>query len=168
MVDGVAAVVLRAARPADAATVAEIWYAGWGDAHLGNVPDGLIVARTRESFDTRAVQYIPNIIVATVDDAIAGFVMVIDDEVNQVYVAAGHRGAGIAPILLAAAESRVRDNGHQRAWLAVVPGNARARKFYANNGWSDEGPFMLVAHGPAGTIDVPCHRYVKSVDRQPS
>ncbi|MFI7002472.1 GNAT family N-acetyltransferase [Nocardia sp. NPDC050175] len=164
MTDGDAEVVLRAARPEDARTVAQIWYEGWGDAHLGNVPDELITLRTRESFDTRAAQRVPITTVATVGAAVAGFVMVVEDEVNQVYVSGDHRGSGIAVPLLAAAESRVRANGHPQAWLAVVPGNARARKFYSNNGWSDDGPYTNEIPGPAGSIDVPCRRYVKRVD----
>lgn len=164
MTDGVVEVVLRAARPEDALTVAEIWYVGWGDAHLGNVPDELITLRTRESFDTRAAQRVPITTVAMVGDAVAGFVMVVDDEVNQVYVSGDHRGSGIAAKLLAAAESRVRANGHRQAWLAVVPGNARARKFYANHGWSDGGPYTNEIAGPTASIDVPCRRYVKRVD----
>ncbi|WP_433658184.1 N-acetyltransferase family protein [Nocardia sp. CA-128927] len=161
MTDGVAAGALRAARPEDALTIAEIWYPGWCDAHLGNVPDELIAARPRESFDTRAAEQIPNTTVATVGDAIAGFVMVLDDEVHQVYIAADHRGSGIAAILLAAAEARVRANGHHEAWLAVVPGNARARKFYEKHGWSDKGPF---SHDAPGAVAVPAHRYVKRLE----
>ena len=64
--------------------------------------------------------------VATVDGAVAGFVMVVDDEVEQVYVSASHRGTGIAGLLMAEAEQQVRANGHPKAWLAVVEGNARA------------------------------------------
>jgi hypothetical protein len=45
------------------------------------------------------------------------------------------------------------------AWLAVVPGNARARRFYERSGWADDGGFDYVA----GEITVPCRRYVKRV-----
>lgn len=61
----------------------------------------------------------------------------------------------------------MRANGHRRAWLAVVPGNTRARKFYARNGWSDEGPFSHLAPGPHGLVTVPAHRYVKDVAQLP-
>jgi hypothetical protein len=37
-------------------------------------------------------------------------------------------------------ERQDRANGHRKAWLAVVAGNARARAFYERAGWVDEGP----------------------------
>ena len=71
--------------------------------------------------------------------------MVAGAEVEQVYVAAGHRGSGVARLLLAEAERLVAAGGHPRAWLAVVAGNERARRFYAREGWTDEGPFSRAA-----------------------
>ena len=59
---------------------------------------------------------------------------------------------------VAEAERQVTANGHHRAWLAVVAGNARARRFYERQGFTDEGPFDYPA---AGGIAVPCHRYTK-------
>lgn len=153
--------VLRPARPEDASAIAEIWYHGWRDGHLGNVPDALLAVRPRDSFDVRAADRVADTTIATVDGAIAGFVMVDGDEVDQVYVAAEHRGAGVAALLLTAAEQRVHANGHDRAWLAVVPGNTRARRFYTNRGWVDEGVFTHAAPGPTGPVPVPAHRYVK-------
>ena len=101
--------------------------------------------------------------VALVGIEVAGFVMVDDDEVEQVYVSRDHRGTGIAAILLAESERLVAVQGHRRAWLAVATGNDRARRFYARNGWADEGAFDYAAAGPAGPIPVPCHRYAKQV-----
>jgi len=156
-------VTVRPARPEDAAAVAEIWRLGWRDGHLGFVPDELVRVRTEASFDTRAADRIPDSTVATVDGAVAGFVMVVGDEVEQVYVSALHRGTGVAARLLDEAERQVRANGHDTAWLAVVAGNARARAFYERAGWRDEGPFDYAAAGPDGPIAVPCHRYAKQV-----
>jgi GNAT superfamily N-acetyltransferase len=154
---------LRPARSDDAAEVAEIWQHGWRDGHLGNVPTALIPVRTPESFRTRAAEQVGETTVAVVGDAVAGFIMVAGDEVEQVYVSADHRGSGVAAVLLAEAERLVAAAGHRQAWLAVVPGNARARRFYERCGWSDDGPFdNLVIHA-GGTIAVPCRRYVKAV-----
>ncbi|MGY2028372.1 GNAT family N-acetyltransferase [Nocardia gipuzkoensis] len=122
--------VLRRARPEDASAAAEIWSPGRRDAHLRNVPDTLLAVRPRDSFDTRVAERVGDTVVATVDGVVAGFVMVDEDELDQVYVAA-HRGTGLAALLLAAAEQRVRANGHDHAWLAVV---TRARRFYGNQG----------------------------------
>ncbi|MEQ4206879.1 GNAT family N-acetyltransferase [Actinopolymorpha sp. B9G3] len=156
---------VRRARPGDAPTIAEIWRTGWNDGHLGNVPDDLVTARTAESFHTRAAQRVDDTTVALAGGEIAGFVMVHADEVDQVYVAAAHRGAGIADLLLDDAERQVGGAGHATAWLAVVPGNSRARRFYERRGWTDTGPFVHSAPGAHGPIPVPCHRYVKDVRR---
>lgn len=152
-------VTLRPARPDDAPAVAAIWLPGWRDAHLGNVPDALLAVRTPESFGERAAERVGDTTVATVDGEVAGFVMVVGDEVEQVYVSAAHRGSGVATVLLAEAERRVALGGHPRAWLAVVAGNARARRFYERCGWVDEGLFDHAAGG----VDVPAHRYAKPV-----
>jgi GNAT superfamily N-acetyltransferase len=154
-------VAIRPARPEDAEAVAEIWRLGWRDGHLGNVPDELVKARTPESFSSRAAELVGRTAVAVVDGEVAGFTMVHGDEVEQVYVAAHHRGSGVAAAVLAEAERRVRENGHGTAWLAVVARNARARRFYERHGWTDEGPFDHQAPGPNGPITVPSHRYVK-------
>jgi GNAT superfamily N-acetyltransferase len=89
--------------------------------------------------------------------------MVVDDEVEQVYVSSAHRGSGVAQALIAEAERQVKRNGHARAWLAVVAGNGRARAFYERAGWDDEGSFDYAAATERGPIVVPCHRYTKAV-----
>jgi ribosomal protein S18 acetylase RimI-like enzyme len=154
---------IRAARTEDAEAVAEIWEHGWRDGHLGNVPDELVALRTPESFATRAAERVGDTTVATVDGAVAGFVMVVGDEVEQVYVASEHRGSGVASVLLREAERQVAAGGHPTAWLAVVAGNPRARRFYERSGWVDEGLFDHHAEGEDGPIAVPAHRYVKRV-----
>ena len=157
--------MLRKAVPEDADRVADIWFSGWGDGHAGFVPQQLVEARTEESFRTRAVEKLPETTVATVGDIVAGFVMVVDDEVEQVYVSVEFRGTGVAAALIGEAERQVEANGHRKAWLAVVAGNARARAFYARAGWQDEGPFDYEAASADGPIIVPCHRYAKLLGR---
>ncbi|RSN65001.1 GNAT family N-acetyltransferase [Amycolatopsis sp. WAC 04182] len=154
---------LRPAIPADADAVAKIWYRGWQDGHLGNVPDSLVRIRTRESFWERAAERVGDTTVAVLDGEVAGFVMVVGDEVEQVYVSSDHRGSGVAGVLLSEAERLVSTGGHSRAWLAVAPGNARARRFYERCGWVDEGEFDNRVTGPEGMVSVPCRRYVKTV-----
>ncbi|GGU35379.1 GNAT family N-acetyltransferase [Lentzea flava] len=156
-------VELRRATPADAPAIAGIWYSGWCDAHLGNVPQQLVDARPEESFEPRALEHVRHTTVATVNGEVAGFVMVVGDEVEQVYVSASHRGSGVASALLRAAEQDVAAGGHAVAWLAVVAGNTRARRFYERQGWTDEGLFDHQAPHPDGPIPVPAHRYTKPV-----
>lgn len=154
---------LRRATPEDAQAVARIWYPGWCEGHLGNVPQQLVDARPEATFEPRALEHVQHTTVATVDGEVAGFVVVVGNEVEQVYVSAGHRGSGVAQALLAAAEQEVAANGHSSAWLAVVAGNARARRFYERQGWTDEGLFDHQAPHPDGPIPVPAHRYTKAV-----
>jgi GNAT superfamily N-acetyltransferase len=160
-------VTLRPATADDAGVVAQIWYDGWRDGHLGNVPDQLVALRTRESFGERAANRVDDTVVAVLDGAVASFIMIVDDEVEQVYVAAAHRGAGVAGVLLTEAERLVGASGHSQAWLAVAPGNARARRFYERSGWRDEGVFDYPASTADGTLPVPCHRYVKALSASP-
>ena len=151
----------RAATDEDASTVAEIWLAGWREAHLAHVPAALAAVRTPASFHRRAADRIGDTVVAVTDDAVAGFVMIAGDEVDQVYVDAGHRGTSVAGLLLAEGARLIAAAGHPEAWLAVVAVNARARRFYEKCGWHDQGPFDYAARTDEGTVVVPCHRYVK-------
>jgi GNAT superfamily N-acetyltransferase len=156
-------VILRPATAEDIPSIASIWHRGWQDGHIGHVPDELTTARTERSFWSRTAERLPDTTIAEIEGDVAGFVMVVDDEVEQVYVGEDHRGSGIASVLLTEAEHRVQRGGHETAWLAVVAGNERARRFYAKCGWVDEGPFDYRAQGPDGPITVPARRYVKAV-----
>jgi GNAT superfamily N-acetyltransferase len=157
---------IRRAQPDDSPAIAQIWHLGWRDGHLGRVPAALAAARRAESFRTRAAQRVEDATVAVVGGEIAGFVMVVGDEVEQVYVSGDHRGSGVADVLLDEAERQIGDAGHATAWLAVVPGNMRARRFYQRRGWTDAGPFDYHPAGEHGPIRVPSHRYVKTLSSQ--
>ena len=123
-------VALRPATPADADAVARIWREGWRDGHLGHVPAALVEVRNPDSFAQRAADRVADTTVAVVAGEVAGFTMVVGDEVEQVYVSRTHRGAGVAPKLLADARRAIGAAGHAVAWLAVATGNDRARRFY--------------------------------------
>jgi ribosomal protein S18 acetylase RimI-like enzyme len=156
-------VALRPVREDEADVVADIWWRGWPDGHAGHVPQELADARTRETFRGRARERLARTTVVTVDGVIAGFVAVARDEVEQVYVAAPYRGMGVAATLLREAERQVAANGYDTAWLAVVPGNARARAFYAREGWLDEGELTYESEVPGGSMAVSCRRYTRAV-----
>jgi putative acetyltransferase len=158
-----AAPTLRPATAADMATVADIWHAAWHVSHPGHVPDGLTEARTLEAFHERTPARVADTTVAEVDGVVVGFTMVAGDEVEQVFVDPAHHGSGVAGPLLAEAEHRVADAGHAEAWLAVVVGNARARRFYERHGWSDGGDLAYVVSAGGTTYTSPCRRYVKQL-----
>jgi putative acetyltransferase len=156
-------VVLRPGTADDADAVAEVWHRGWHDGHAGHVPDGLTAARTLPAFRERTAAAVEVTTVAEAGGQVAGFVMVVGDEVEQVFVDRPHRGSGLAGLLLAEAERQVASLGYDVAWLAVVAGNARARRFYERSGWTDEGdlPYEVTAAGE--TFVSPCRRYTKPV-----
>ena len=101
---------------------------------------GLTALRTLEAFHERTPGRVADTTVA-VDGTggLLGFVMVVGDEVEQVFVGRTARGTGLAAALLVEAERQVAAAGHGEAWLAVVAGNERARRFYEKCGWHDGG-----------------------------
>lgn len=153
-------VTVRASGPADVDAVSAIWRAGWHEVHDGHVPDALARARSDESFTARAKALAVCTTVVTVDRVVAGFVIVVMDEVQHLYVDQRHRGHGVADLLLNDAEWQISVR-HASAWLAVVAPNARARHFYERKGWTDEGPFDHLVATPDGPVVVPVRRYVK-------
>jgi ribosomal protein S18 acetylase RimI-like enzyme len=125
------------------------------------VPDALVAIRTPANFVVRATVIQPHTTLAVLDEVIVGFVAIAGDEIDKLFVSAEARGLGIADLLLRAGEEQIAAAGHPDAWLAVVATNARARRFYERNGWIDGGPFLYETDGDGGTLEVPCHRYVK-------
>jgi GNAT superfamily N-acetyltransferase len=159
---------IRQATAADMAAVADLWHEGWHAGHAGHVPDGLTDLRTLAAFHERTPPRVGDTSVAVTDveqgeGAVVGFVMVVGDEVEQLFVSPAWRGTGVAADLLAVAQGRIAAAGHDQAWLAVVAGNARARRFYEKQGWVDEGdlPYEVTAGGE--TFVSPCRRYVKDL-----
>jgi ribosomal protein S18 acetylase RimI-like enzyme len=156
-------VVLRAATEDDVEAIAAVWHRGWPDGHLGHVPESLPPHRGLDDLRRRVPVRLATTTVACVDGAVVGFVVTHDDSVEQMYVDAAARGSGVAAQLLTHGE-QVIGADHDTAWLAVVPGNARARRFYERQGWSDAGPYDNPAFTSDGsTIPVPTRRYEKRV-----
>jgi ribosomal protein S18 acetylase RimI-like enzyme len=154
---------MRRAAIADVPAIARIWREGWVDGHEGHVPDVLAAERTPASFGRRALERISGTWVAETAGAVTGFVVVVDTEVEQLYVDRSWRGQGVAERLLRHAEAVIGQGGRRTAWLAVVAGNTRARRFYARLGWRDRGPFTYLAQAATGTVPVPAHRYEREV-----
>ncbi|WP_235503596.1 GNAT family N-acetyltransferase [Aeromicrobium sp. Root344] len=127
-------------------------------------PDCTRTARQRTSSGLTPSRT-PLTTVAVADDQVIGFVTVHEDEIEQVYVDASARGSGTAALLLDHGEQLVGAS-YERAWLAVVAGNARARRFYERRGWVDAGPFDYSAETDDGTFTVPALRYEKDLRRQ--
>jgi len=158
--------VLRPATAADVDAVTAVFHQGWHDAHPGLVPDGLTERRTVESFRDRVSRRIAETdetTVAEVDGTVAGFVMVSEDEAEQVYVDRAHRGTTVAGLLLTEAERQIAAGGHDVAFLVVVRGNDRAQAFYARQGWTDEGDVDYPVTALGEHFISPCRRFTKRV-----
>lgn len=152
----------RAATTTDAPAVAAVWQQAWHDGHRGHVPQALVDARDEAYFATRAVELVDHTVLVVDDDVLLGVVITHADEVQQLMVVPAARGRGVAVLLLDAAEQRIAADGHDAAWLAVVPGNARARSFYERRGWVDHGPETYRAATLGGaTVPVTVCRYVR-------
>src|SRR5688500_9602008 len=108
---------LRPATSSDAAAIASIWHAGWADGHLGHVPGELVAHRQPDHFARLVDGRIAHTTVAAIGGDVIGFVTVVGDEVEQVYVASAARGTGVASALLGHAESIVAEQAVV-AWLA--------------------------------------------------
>jgi ribosomal protein S18 acetylase RimI-like enzyme len=154
---------VRPATAADVPAIARIWREGWADGHQGHVPEALAAERAPASFDQRATERVGQTWVADSAGVVAGFVVVVDNEVEQLYVDRSWRGRGVAGQLLRHGEAVIGQGGHRTAWLAVVAGNTRARRFYTRLGWQDRGPFTYQAQTATGTVPVPAHRYEREV-----
>src|SRR5262245_12233929 len=145
--------MLRPAGADDLEPLAHLWYEGWLDGHAGHVPDDVYAHRRPEDFRRRLADRIEASTVAVDGEAILGFVTVVGDEVEQLYVAPAARGTGVASDLLAHGEGEVDGT----PWLAVIAGNTRARRFYERHGWSEVGAFVNDTDGAS----IPCLRYEK-------
>jgi putative acetyltransferase len=158
--------ILRPATTSDVDAIADLFHRGWHDVHPGLVPAGLTEGRTPAAFHDRVEQRVAETdatTVADVDGRIAGFVMVVGSEAEQVYVDRAFRGSGIAAILLTEAERQIAAGGHDVAWLAVVRGNDRAQAFYAKQGWVDEGDVDYPVSALGEEFISPCRRFTKRV-----
>jgi putative acetyltransferase len=157
---------LRPAIADDVEAVAEIFHRGWHDVHPGRVPDGLTERRTPEAFLDRVrarIAETDDTTVADVDGVVAGFIMVADDEAEQVYVDRSFRGTPVATLLLTEAERQIAARGHDVAFLVVVRGNDRAQAFYARQGWTDEGDVDYPVTALGEDFISPCRRFTKRV-----
>ena len=157
---------VRDADEAEIDHLAKIWHDGWYDAHARIVPPELAEFRTLESFRERLRAALPNVRAAGPAGAAAGFYIVKDDELYQLYVSAESRGSGIAAALIADAETRLHDAGFGTAWLACAVGNERAARFYEKSGWRRTGTEDYAAETSKGQFVLRVWRYEKPLQRR--
>jgi len=154
---------IRDAEEHEVEALAKIWYDGWNDAHAQIVPAELKRIRTPESFIERMRAALSTVRVAGPSGAPAGFHMLKDDELYQLYVSAQSRGLGVAAALIADAEARLASAGFETAWLACAIGNDRAARFYEKCGWRRVGNMINPLETPNGVLNLEVWRYEKRV-----
>ena len=156
---------VRPAAQSELDQLAKIWYDGWQDAHAEILPDELARTRTLENFRERLEAALPRVRVVGPLGAPLGFCIVKDDELDQLFVSARARGAGVAAALLADAEDRLYKSGVGTAWLACAIGNDRAARFYEKGGWRRAGIMVHHPETPDGTFELEVWRYEKALTR---
>jgi len=139
----------------DADQVAGVHVRSWQAAYRGlidqEVLDGLSIPERADGWRRNLSDPLPTIIgilVAERDGEIVGWTSfgsgreeegAGDGEVYGIYADPAEWSTGVGRALLDAAEQRIRDAGHRRAYLWVLDGNERADAFYARRGWEADG-----------------------------
>ncbi len=158
-------VLAREGRSADVQPLAALWHDGWHDAHATIVPAELTRLRTLDSFRERLSRHLGDVCVAELDGAPVGFALLTDDELEQFYVAASARGAGVAQQLMRGVEAELAGRGIERAWLACAIGNDRAARFYRKAGWELVRTEMDPLETSAGPFELEVWRFEKALGR---
>ncbi len=90
-------------------------------------------------------KYVParlgSLLIAVDDGLVVGMVAVEDDLIGQLWVAPERRSQGIGKVLLAAAESMIRERGHATLRVEVFEPNVGAVRFYERHGWTRQGTY---------------------------
>ncbi|MET0593612.1 MAG: GNAT family N-acetyltransferase [Polyangiaceae bacterium] len=157
--------VVRNAEVSEIDVLARLWFDGWQDAHAAILPTQLRRLRTLESFRERLAAALPRIRVVGPKGAPAGFSMIKDDELYQLYVAASARGSGIAKALISEVETRLASDGLPLVWLACAIGNERAARFYEKCGWRRAGTVVCQLETKEGPFPLEVWRYEKPLTR---
>jgi GNAT superfamily N-acetyltransferase len=151
----------RTAIPQEVDRLAELWFDAWQDAHAAILPGELKQDRTLESFRARLEEAFDSVRVVGEPNEPIGFSIVKNDELYQLYVARSARGSGIAAILMADAEQRIKNNGAKVGWLACAIGNDRAARFYEKCGWRRIGTMLSQLETAKGIFPLEVWRYEK-------
>ena len=149
--------VLRGARPADAAAVASVHVRSWQVAYRGLLPDEYLRGLRPEDRARRYTfgQLDPSqrqTIVAIERGAVCGFATTGPSqdedrrgtgELLALYVDPDRWGHGVGRALMHRARDRLAQMGFEEASLWVLAGNERAERFYQIDGWVHHGSRRL-------------------------
>ncbi|MGN5239954.1 MULTISPECIES: GNAT family N-acetyltransferase [unclassified Rhodococcus (in: high G+C Gram-positive bacteria)] len=126
------------------------------DATGADIAAFIETALTAERFSEYLTDPARTVLEATIDGEIVGYLMAIDTppddpeiaalltarrsiEISKLYVLPGQHGTGVSNALMGAVVELGRSGGHDGLWLGVNQQNARARRFYAKEGFEVVG-----------------------------
>ncbi|AOF89468.1 GNAT family N-acetyltransferase [Sinorhizobium sp. RAC02] len=155
--------IIRQAETSEIDALAQLWHAGWQDAHAALLPAALARLRTLQSFAERLQSMLADVRVIGDFGAPLGFCAIKHDELDQLFVAPEGRGTGMAAALVADAEQRLAAHGVTTAWLACAIGNHRAARFYEKCGWALAGTVVNRLDTVEGPFDLEIWRYEKTL-----
>jgi len=169
--------MIRDARIGDEDEIARVHVAAWRAAYRGTMPDEFLDALDEESRAKRWREWIENsrtkrrLVVATANGSIVGFAGIGPareeagnrGELYMINLAPTAWGRGIGSALLEQCVSALAAVGHREAILWVVRQNARARRFYQREGWTQEGDRHDTISENGFTFEVDELRYVRAL-----
>ena len=154
--------MLRRARQIDLDALATFWHTVWDESHRPLVPAALLPHRDYASFRKRLSRKLDHCVVCDMPcGGIAGFAMVGDRELEQLFVGSAARGpaAALSLGLLRAAEAELAYRGATTAHLFALANNARAVRFYEKSGWSRGEAHVNHVEIDNGTFPLDCYRF---------
>ncbi len=160
---------VRDATVADIGPLARLWHDSWHRAHDELIPPAVVAYRTASSFEERLRSGLGGVRVAArpdIPNGPSGLCIVKGDELNQLFVAPGAFGTGVADQLERDAQRRFREAKVDVAWLACAIGNERAAGFYERCKWVRVGSMEYDLQAGHRTFPVEVWRYEKSVLEQ--
>jgi GNAT superfamily N-acetyltransferase len=153
--------MIRRARASDIVEVATLYHSVWHETQASFMPPAEIAHRSLEFFVHRMTALLGSTLVTERNGTIAAFSAWRGNLLGQLFVAIRHRGTGIAPSLLTAAEIEMAKEGTAEAELHCVVGNERARRFYERMGWVSQGKIMECVADEHTQTEVPFWRMMK-------
>lgn len=141
--------ILRPARPEDAATLGPFHVRCWQEAYQGIIPEeflqGLDPVTRTDRFARLIADDVTDMAVVEDEAELAGFISFGParevegiGEVYAIYVGSDFWGRGFGSALLRGAQDRLASE-FDRAMLWVLTDNTRARAFYERHGWRATG-----------------------------
>lgn len=147
---------IRDASIDDAAGIARLRVETWRAAYGGLVPQEVLDRMDIERETGRRMEHWHEMhadarchdLVAVADGEVVGWAMCgpareadapASGELYAIYARSDRWSRGVGNALLMEAERRLRADGHDRAYLWVLLGNARATSFYEAHGWHADG-----------------------------